>query len=142
MNEVFLTLSSDPAHPQAGKQFTVTATLEKPATQPLLITFEKHRVHVDTSGGHSLCVIEEGYFTNNGYPTPVNMKIDDTTAPSTVTVRADAENPLCPPPQQFPPPPEPVTFPDHLLLTAFVKDKNGKIIGQEQIVVTVRKVIG
>jgi hypothetical protein len=138
MNEVFLTLSSDPVHPQAGKQFTITATLEKTVDQGLKITFEKHRVHVDTSGEHYLCVIQPGYFTDNGIPSPINLKACDKSGTTQVTVNADAQNPSCPPPQQSPPQ-ERVTFPDHLMLTAFVHSADNKIIGQEQIVVTVRR---
>jgi len=138
MQEVFLTLSSDPGHPSAGKQFTITVTLEQASTKPLAVTFEKHRVHVDTSGGHDLCVIQEGYFANNGIPGPVDLKAGETKGTTTVIVRSDAKNPPCP--DQHPPStPQPVTFPDHLMLTAFARNGDGKIVGQEQIVVTIKK---
>ena len=138
MDEIFLTLSSDPVHPVAGKQFTVTATLEQSARQPLMITFEKHRVHVDTSGGHDLCVIQEGYFTNNGIPGPLNLRAGEKKGTTTVTVAADAMNPPCPN-RQPPSPQQPVIFPDRLLLTAFVRNGDNQIVGQEQIVVTIKK---
>jgi hypothetical protein len=84
-------------------------------------------------------VIQQGYFADNGVPGPINLNSGCTKGTTSVTVRADAMNPLCPPPQQSPPPPEPVIFPDRLMLTAFVRDENSKIIGQEHIVVTVKK---
>ena len=138
MSEIFLTLATDSPHPNAGDPFKVYATLDTAVTQPLLITFEKHRVYVDTGGGHVLCIIPDGYFTNDGFPEPIKLKQGETKGATTVTVAAMAKNPPCPEGNR-PVPPEPVVFPDRLMLTAFVQEKPGVVIGKEHIVVTIRE---
>ena len=142
MDQIFFTLSSDTAHPIAGKPFTITATLDQAAKEPLSITFEKHRVHIDDSGGHYLCVIEDGYFANNGFPGPIDFKAGDTKGTTTVNVLADAKNPSCPPPSPPSRPPfPPVIFPDHLLLTGFARNGKSQIIGEEQIALTIKSAL-
>jgi hypothetical protein len=138
MNEVNLTLAADPPRPQAGTAFNIRATLvDGPAVDDLEISFEKHRFHVDDSGGHDICVIEAGYFADGGGPKPIELKAGDREGSVTVNVSAMAKNPLCPKPRggrsQM------VVFPDYLLLTAFVRRKSSpdKVIGEEHIALTI-----
>ena len=137
MTKVQLTLTPDTLHPTAGNQFRVVAELEKPASDDLLISFEKHRVFVDMSGGRELCVIDKGYFTEDGFPKPIELKRGESKGATSVTVSAQATNPACPeiiPPQG----PIPVEFPDRLMLTAFVRTKEaGSVIGREHVVLTI-----
>lgn len=137
MAEVQLTLTPDALHVAAGTKFQVEAKLEQPASDNLVISFEKHRVSVDTSGGHYLCVIEDGYFTNDGFPKPIELSRGESKGTTSVQVSAKAMNPPCP--EINPPdPPIPVVFPDRLLLTAFVKlQEAGTVIGKEHVVVTI-----
>ena len=138
MAEIELTLTPDTPHPTAGNRFQVAAELAEPANDNLLIVFEKHRVFVDTSGGHELCVIRDGYFTDDGFPTPIELKRGESRGATSVTVSAQAINSPCPeivPSQE----PIPVEFPDRLMLTAFVKTKEaGRVIGKEHLVVTIK----
>lgn len=138
MAEIELTLTPDTPHPTAGNRFQVTAELEESANDDLLIFFEKHRVFVDTSGGHELCVIRDGYFTDDGFPTPIELKRGESRGATSVRVSAQAINPPCP---EINPThdPIPVEFPDRLMLTAFVRTKEaGRIIGREHVVVTIK----
>jgi hypothetical protein len=141
MGDVYVLLAADPPQPSAGKTFKVTATLaDGPASEALTITFEKHRVNVDTSGRHDLCPILEGYFVQGGYPNPIKLKKGEQQGSTNVEVSAKAKNPPCPDPGQLPPYPA-VTFPDRLLLTAFVTkttDPGGNPIGREHIALTIR----
>jgi hypothetical protein len=138
MSETFLTLSTNSSHPNAGEPFKVYASLETAASEPLLITFEKHRVYVDTGGGHVLCIIPDGYFTDDGFPKPIEVKQGETKGSTTVTVAAMAKSPPCPEVNPIAPQ-EPVVFPDRLMLTAFVAYTPGVVIGKEHIVVTIRE---
>ena len=139
MDRVQLTLIPDALHVVAGNRFQVVAKLEQAAGDDLTITFEKHRVFVDISGGHELCVIQAGYFTDDGFPTPIELKRGESSGTTSVKVSAKAMNP--PRPQTNPPEnPIPVEFPDRLMLTAFIKTKEaGNVIGKEHVVVTITR---
>src|SRR5260221_5094013 len=119
MTEILLTLASDQPHPKAGRQFKVIVRLDQPAPRPMRITFEKHRVAVDTSGTHALCVIDvDRYFAPNGLPVPIDLTAGATSGAAFVTVREQAQSWPCP--ESIDPQPERVEFPDRLMLTAFV----------------------
>ena len=138
MKEIFLALTTDVLHPNAGDIFKVIVTLEEPASQPLMITFEKHRVYIDGSGRRALCVIQPDYFTKDGYPKPIDLKKGDVSCHTDVKVSSTAKNPPCPDENK---PPEPVMFPDRLMLTAMVSGgppPEGDITGKEHIVLTIR----
>ncbi|HEX7296721.1 MAG TPA: hypothetical protein VF251_13265 [Pyrinomonadaceae bacterium] len=132
-----LTLTPTALHIRAGVRFQVLAKLEQPAPDNLVITFEKHRVWVDMSGGRYLCVIQDGYFTDDGFPKPIELRRGDTEGTTSAQVSAKAMNPPCP--EVNPPDPSvPVEFPDRLMLTAFVKTQEaGTLIGKEHVVVTI-----
>jgi hypothetical protein len=138
MVQVRLTLTPETPHPAAGYPFQVSARLENPATDDLVISFEKHRVFVDTSGGRELCVITDGYFTQDGFPKPIDLKRGESEGSTSVTVSAQAINPPCPEIKPPPQEPIPVEFPDRLMLTAFVRTKEGGgVIGKEHVVLTI-----
>jgi hypothetical protein len=137
MKEVLLTLAADPPHPRAGQEFTVVARLDKRAKEPVTVVFEKHRVYVDTSGKHELCIIYKDYFADDGVPKPIEIKQGRRKGSTLVKVRADAQNPPCPDKESSPP--MPVAFPDRLMLTAFVKNSQSTEIGREHLVVTIRE---
>jgi len=135
MAEVLLTLIPETPHPNAGTLFQVVARLEQPATEDLSITFEKHRVFIDRSGVHELCVITDGYFTDDGFPKPIDLKRGDIEGTASVKVSEQAVNPQCPviqPRQDVP-----VDFPDRLMLTAFVTAEEG-LVGREHVVLTIK----
>jgi hypothetical protein len=138
MPEVLLTIDSDPAFPAAGKPFRIIARLATPASEDLLITFEKHRVTVDASGTHVLCPILPGYFADGGLPGSIDVKKGDTGGSSYVTVSNKAANPPCPPPDGNDSS-VPVLFPDRLMLTAFVSKPKPpfQTIGKAHLVITI-----
>jgi hypothetical protein len=132
-----------PSIPRAGEWFLLVAELvDGSPPEPLLITFEKHRVAVDGSGTHELCPIQPGYFAE-GSLAPVELKAPDVAGTSRVQVLGEAENPPCPSDAGGPPPHSlPIKFPDLLLFTAFVQlkgDPAGEPIAKVQAAVTIQE---
>src|SRR5580704_11696125 len=117
MNEIFLALKTDPLHRSAGESFEVIVTLDEPADKPLMIPFEKHRIYADGTGKHEICVIVGDYFTEDGYPRPIKIEKGERTGTTVVKVAKAAKNPPC---SDVTAPPEPIVFPDWLMLTALV----------------------
>lgn len=136
MSELIVTLRAEPSHPHAGEKFKLVVTLERAADTALQVTFEKHRILIDTSGGHELCPIQPGYFAD-GSLTPIEIEKGAKEGSTEVTVFKDAENPRCPPPTTGRES-EPIAFPDRLIFTAFVNHDRDEI-AREHTGVTVLK---
>jgi len=135
MNELLVSLKAEPPHPHAGEKFKLVVTLvEGVADTALQVTFEKHRIAVDTSGGHDLCTIQPGYFAD-GSLTPIEIEMGQKEGYTEVTVLKKAMNPKCPSDMNES---KPIAFPDRLIFTAFVKHELDEI-AKEHTGVTVLK---
>jgi hypothetical protein len=95
----------------------VIVTLDEPAGKPLMITFEKHRVYADGTGKHEICIIIGDYFTEDGYPRPLKIEKGGTYWHDSSKGSERCKNPPC---SDVAAPPEPIGFPDWLMLTALV----------------------
>jgi hypothetical protein len=116
-------LRVEPSTPRAGERFLLVVELvEGPEQEKLIVTFEKHRIYLDQSGGRALCPILGGYF-EEGSLDPAEIAPGSVVGTSYVQVRADARNPPCPDPGDGIE--RPVQFPDGLMFTAFVKRDGG-----------------
>lgn len=130
-NPLRLVLQASPPRPRAGQIFTVSVSLLDGAPpETLTITFEKHRIYVDGSGGRELCPIQSEYFEDGGTPQPITIKAPYAGGTTPVQVSARASTTPCPigdPPGAS----KDVEFPDQLILTAFVSRRNSE--GQQEL---------
>ena len=141
MTNLRVTLSVIPARPKAGEVFLLALGLsDGPAEEDLEVSFEKHRIYVDTSGTRELCPIQPDFFADGGAPEGFDLLKGEAVGITKVQILANAENPPCPYKEGAKP--RRVEFPDRLVFTAFVHQKGGgpvpgDLVAREHVGVTV-----